>query len=146
MPRGLAIGLLPVGFVIAVIDAWMSIQSIVGMLQPKSVAELGVGWVVGCTLTVIAVSAPALKIDRWPFVLRLCWGLVLVFDVATSVVGAIWYGVMRHHPTVPVDFSRMHYDPGNAQRTGVFIAFVLILAGGCVLFGKVLHRLSQPEP
>lgn len=146
MPRGLAIGLLPIGFAIAVIDAWMSIQSIVGMLKPQSLVELIVGGLVGCALTVIAVSAPVLKMDQWNAFLRFCWTLVLLVDIGTSIIGAIWYGVMRKKPNVPVDFSQMHYDPGNVQRTAVFLAFVLLLAGGCVLFGKVLHRLSQRDP
>jgi hypothetical protein len=143
MTRGIAIFLLPFGFVIAVMDAWMSIQSIVGILQPQSWPELIVGWLVGCVLTVVAVAAPALKVKNPHILLRLFWVVALVVDVGTSVVGAIWYGVMRNKPSVPVDFSQMYYDPRNAQRTLVFLAFVAILTGGCVVFGKILHQLSK---
>lgn len=50
-----------VGGIIAVIDCWLSIQSMFGILHPSDFISYTVAIIVGISLTTIAVLAPIIR-------------------------------------------------------------------------------------
>lgn len=134
---------LVVGSIISVIDGWLSIQSMFGILAPSHALSLIAAVIVGICLTTIAVCAPIIRDNTTAPVLRLVWFIVLSIDIGTSILGAIWYGVMSNPLNSRIVFSEIEYDPGNWLETAVFFAFVLIVAGCCFKFGQALNVLNR---
>ncbi|MGQ0778131.1 MAG: hypothetical protein ACT4NY_27590 [Pseudonocardiales bacterium] len=131
------------GGIIAVIDCWLSIQSMFGILHPFDFLSYSVAIIVGISLTAIAVLAPIIRDHTTAPIWKFLWFIVLLVDIGTSILGAIWYGVMRNPINSKIDISEIGYDPNNSPETAVYIAFVLIVAYCCVKFGQALNRLNK---
>jgi len=132
--------LLP-GFAISIIDIFLSIQSMVGILQAKTVIGYLAAVVVGTSLTLFAITSPVWGRTISSANLQAVRYLLLGIDIGTSVVGAIWYGLMRQPITSKIHLEKMHFDPSNTLATAGFIAFVLIVAWVCHQFGRAMATL-----
>ncbi|MFC3737345.1 hypothetical protein ACFOS3_09780 [Paractinoplanes deccanensis] len=139
----MAWAILPFGFVLSVIDAWFSIQSIAGSIGAEDAPDYVVASVVGLFLTGFAVFLPVLKQAFRSVLWGLLWFLMTVGDVGTSIFGAIWYGAMHHDFREPIMFASIHYQPSNWQATAVYIVFVVTVQACCVAFGYAILALSR---
>jgi hypothetical protein len=146
MSRTAALVWIPFGFIVSIIDCWLSIQSMFGMMNPANFMGYSAAVVVGVALTAFAIGAPIVRQAHSSVVFLFCWLLLVILDIGTSVIGAIWYGLLKHPLNSRIDIAGLRFDPGNWMNTAAFVAFVLIVAWCCVRFGKALKTLSQPEP
>ncbi|XVU28770.1 hypothetical protein ACQPZJ_17445 [Actinoplanes sp. CA-054009] len=138
----MAWAVLPVGFVLSVTDAWLSIQSIAGSIRADDAAGYVVASVVGLALTGFAVFLPVLKQAFRSIPWGLLWFVLTVGDIGTSVLGGIWYGAMHRGFSDPIILSDIHYQPANWQATLVYTVFVLVVQSVCVAFGYAILSLS----
>ena len=143
MSRGWAFGWLLPGFVISVIDAWLSVQSMVGILQPRNILAFAAAIVLGMALTAFAVLSPIWTSEDSPMLLHGLKYLLVVIDVGTSVIGAIWYGLMGEPLNRTVHFEEMVFDPSNWFATALIVAFVIIVAWCCHMFGCAMKALKS---
>jgi hypothetical protein len=131
------------GFPIAVVDAWLSVQAMFGLIHPAN----GLGYLVaissGIALTVFAVYVPIVRGSRPSIILVVVWLVALGIDILTSIIGAIWYGVLGKPLGSAVDFSAVYFEPANWLETLLFVGFVLALAFFCVKFGQALNALNE---
>ncbi|MEU4237551.1 hypothetical protein [Actinoplanes sp. NPDC026619] len=139
----LAWAILPVGFVLSVIDAWFSIQSIAGAIKADDPADYIVASVMGLFLTGFAVFLPVLKEAFRSAIWGAIWFVLTVADIGTSVMGAIWYGAMGHKFRDPIVLGAIHYTPANWQATVIYIGFVIFVQAWCVAFGYAILALSK---
>lgn len=142
---------LMIGFPISIIGTWLSIQSIFGILAPSDLLSFIVTVVVGVSLTAIAVMAPVVRASTTAPTWRLPWFVILLINIGTSILGTIWYGVMKNPLDSRIVLSEIRYDPGNWLETGTFLAFVLIVAGCCYRYGQALsfaarYRYDRKRP
>lgn len=138
-----AIGWLIPGFAITVVDAWLSIQSLTGIMQPRNPLAVIAAGLLGAALTVFAVISPVWgELIKRPAV-QVVRYLLLAADIATSIVGAVWYGVLGHKLDEPVDFHLMHFDLSNWFVTSLFVAVVVGVAFVCHKFGKAMKRVAE---
>ncbi|MBM2616013.1 hypothetical protein JIG36_10640 [Actinoplanes sp. LDG1-06] len=133
------------GFLISIVDAWLSIQSMAGMMHAVTVMGYVFAAIVGVALTAFAVLLPIMMAAHRnaPVLLVCVWVVLTVADVGTSVVGVIWYVRLGHPLTVPVDLTELHYAPANWMTTLGYIASVLIVAWCCAQFGRALLALRK---
>ncbi|MFI5911294.1 hypothetical protein [Dactylosporangium sp. NPDC051541] len=143
MRHGAAIGWLVPGFVISIIDAFLSIQSMVGIMQPKNLIGMAAAIVVGMSLTVFAVLSPLWASNTTSGAMHGVRYTLLAVDIGTSVIGAIWYGVMGRPLDTTVHFAEIKFQPANWLVTLAFIAFVLIVAWCCHMFGRAMHTIRS---
>lgn len=143
MNEGVVFLWLVVGGIIAIIDCWLSIQSMFGLLSPSDFLSFTVAITMGFSLTAIAVLAPIIRDHTTALIWRFLWLIALLIDIGTSILGAIWYGVMRNPINSKIVFSEIGYDPNNSLETSVYFAFVLIVAYCCVKFGQALNQLNK---
>lgn len=68
---------------------------------------------------------------------------MLSIDIGTSILGAIWYGVMRNSINSKIVISEIGLDLNNSLETAVYFAFVFIVAYCCVKFGQALNQLNK---
>lgn len=134
---------LVVGLIISVIDCWLSVQSMFGVLAPSNALSTIVAVLMGISLTAIAVLAPIFKDNTAGLEYRILWLVILLADIGTSILGAIWYGIMGKSLNSKIVFSEITYDPGNWFVTVVFVVFVLVVAGCCFKFGQALNLLNR---
>jgi hypothetical protein len=127
------------GFPISVVDAWLSIQSTAGMMHAIDPVTYVMAALVGLSLTGFAVFLPTLKQGHDSVAFSAFWFTLTLIDVGTSVVGTIWYGMLHQPFTQPVDFSLLRFVPGNWLMTLLFVAFVVLVAWCCVMFGKAIQ-------
>jgi hypothetical protein len=131
------------GFAITAIDAWLSIQSLTGIMQPKNPLAVVVAGLLGAFLTILAVISPIWGAAIRKTHVKLVRYTLLVFDIATSIVGAIWYGALGHKLNEAVDFHKIKFVPANWFVTCLFIAVVLLVAFVCHMFGKAMKVVMQ---
>jgi hypothetical protein len=134
--------LLP-GIFISVFDAWLSVQSMVGIMQPRNPLGFAAAIIFGTALTAFAVVSPLWAGRTDSVSLRVLRYFLLSVDIATSVVGALWYGMMHGNLRETVDFSRMEFDFANWFPTLVFVAVVLLVAWVCHMLGRALWSLNE---
>jgi hypothetical protein len=129
--------------VVSVIDAWLSMQSMVGIIQPKNALAFLAAVLLGMSLTAFAVLSPLWTTAESPIFLHVIKVAIVVIDVGTSIIGAIWYGLMGQPLDRTVHFEEMHYDPSNWFATALIIAFVVIVAWICHMFGLAMKTLKS---
>jgi hypothetical protein len=138
MRSSTALFLMIAGFPIAVVDLWLSLQSMVGIMKPVG----GIDWlfvgIVSFAMTAIAIAHPIVSEISSSFLFKALWFVALLFDVTTSLVGTIWYLVLKSPYSEPVNFSKLTIDWGNSVPTAAYFAVVILIALGCVAFGKAL--------
>lgn len=129
------------GFTFAVIDAWLSMQAMFGILNPQNPIQWLVAVVIGLLFTLFAVLSEPLELrESWAGLLF--WLAILAIDVATSVLCAIWYGLLGHSFSQRIDLSQIVFDVGNWHATSVYVVFVIITAAMCIQFGRAIKRLN----
>jgi hypothetical protein len=141
--RSVAVFSIAIGIPLAAIDAWLSMQSLIGIMNPESAFGFFVASGVGLLLTAIAIVAPIVDEAIDSGFARFVWWMMLTFDIATSCVGTIWYAQLGNDLTDPVDFSQIHFAPGNALSTLLYIFFVLTIAALCYWLGWAFKTLLQ---
>jgi hypothetical protein len=122
-----------------VLDAWLSIQSVVGIMHAINPLAYGLAATFGIALTIFAICLPILREGRKSRGYLFLWLILTAFDLGTSSVGAIWYGMMHNPMTEPVHLSELQFDFDNWLETGFYIGGVLLVAWACVMFGKALN-------
>ncbi|MBU2671054.1 hypothetical protein KOI35_46915 [Actinoplanes bogorensis] len=142
MSRGSAFAWLLPGFVVSVIDAWLSMQSMVGIIQPKNILAFVAAVLLGMALTAFAVLSPLWTTEYSPVFLHLIKYLLVIVDVGTSIIGAIWYGLMGQPLNRTVHFEEMHWAPSNWFATTLIVGFVVIVAWFCHMFGLAMRTLK----
>ncbi len=136
--RAAVIWLIP-GLTISVIDCWLSIQSMFGIVNPTNAIGVTVAAGIGFGLTAFAVLAPIARGNSVG--LLALWWILVVIDVGTSVLGAIWYGLLHHGLHSRIVLSGLRFDPTNWLATAVFVGFVLLVAWCCAQLGRALKAL-----
>lgn len=131
------------GFPISVIDAWLSVQSMFGLLSPTHAIGYLVAIGAGICLTVFAVYVPIVRGQRTSPVLVLIWVVAFTVDVLTSILGVIWYGAIGEPLNVPINVSELHFEPANTVATITVVGFVLVVAVCCIKFGQALNELNR---
>lgn len=131
------------GFFLSIIDAWLSVQSIFGLINPSNFLGYAAAVTVGACLTLFAIYVPIVRASNPSPLFAALWGVAFLIDIATSVIGAIWYGVLNQPLNSRIDLSMITFAPSNWQATLIFVAFVLIVAGCCYKFGQALNALNQ---
>lgn len=131
------------GFPIAVVDAWLSVLAMFGLIEPTNAVEWLVAVTAGIAMTAYAIYVPIVRGSRTSPLLVLVWLLALGIDLVTSVIGVIWYGVLGEPLGSAVDFSEIYWEPSNWLVTSLFVGFVLALAAFCVKFGQALNALNR---
>lgn len=145
MSKPWALVWVPFGFVVSIIDAWLSVQSLFGIMNPNNALGYTGAAVVGISLTGFAIYAPIVLEARRSSAFLIAWMTLCVLDIGTSIVGAMWYGLMAQPLNAPIQFSYIEFAPGNWVQTLGYIAFVLIVAGVCVQFGRALKLLMKKD-
>ena len=133
------------GIPIAVVDGWLSVQSLFGLISPVNIFGYLVAISMGVLLTVFAVYVPILRGERTSPALVLIWVGAFSVDMITSIVGAIWYGVLQNPLNSTIDVSELTFEPANWSVTLLFVAFVLIVAFCCFKFGQALNELNRRQ-
>jgi hypothetical protein len=128
------------GIPLALVDAWLSIQSMAGVFNPANPIGTAAAVVTGVAMTLIAVVLPMHLARNNSLLLRLFWVFVGVADLASSILGMLWYGVMRKPLKEQIDFHKMHFKPEKSGLTAVSIGFVLLLLFGCIQLGRALDH------
>jgi hypothetical protein len=77
------------GCIIAVIDAWLSILSMFGILSPSNALSFAAAIIVGFSFTTIAVCAPIVIENTTAVTVQFAWFVIPLFDIGTSMLGAI---------------------------------------------------------
>jgi hypothetical protein len=138
MSKTLATCLIIIGFVVAAIDAWLSIQSTIGLMSPQNAIGWAAAIVVGIAMTVLAVMTPILKDQSLGLFWKAVWIVMTIGDIVTSIIGTIWYGALSHPITESVKFDELSFDFGNTLTTLLHVAFVVLLFLACLALGKAL--------
>jgi hypothetical protein len=145
MNRKVAIFWIPPGFIIVIIDAWLSIQSMAGIMHAVNIMGYVLAVIVGISLTTFSVFYPILKKDKPSLLLLASWTFLMAADIGTSVVGAIWYVQLGNPLTKPVNLALLSFEPANFLTTLGYVLSVLVIAWCCVMFGKALNALRRPD-
>jgi hypothetical protein len=138
--RILAVGFLPLGILLTLADAWLSMQSVVGILGIGTL-NLIVGIVVGGGLSAFLVFAALVGMSETGIAMKALWGVFLIVDLSTSLTGAIWYGALRSPYTEPIDFSKLTVAPEAVPRLVIFSIFTAIVTISAILLGKTARFL-----
>jgi hypothetical protein len=131
------------GVPIAIVDGWLSVQSMFGLIAPSNFLRSLVAVTMGIGLTIFAIYVPILRGSRSSPIFVMLWIGSFSIDLITSVIGVIWYGALGEPLNSNIDFSVIKFDPSNWLVTLTFIAFVLLVAGCCFKFGQALNELGQ---
>ncbi|MFC5008267.1 hypothetical protein ACFPIJ_61950 [Dactylosporangium cerinum] len=141
--RNVAIGLLPPCVVLATIDAWFSMQTMVGLLGPRAL-DLVAGVVLALVLTLAAVLGQLVKDDYRTWSFRIVLGLLLLVDFATSLAGAIWYGAMRQDFSSPIVLNDLRVTEDTLVSAVLFGTFTVLVTLGGVQLGRSINVLRPP--
>ncbi len=142
MSERLAVFILVLGVPLSVIDAWLSVQSIAGLMAPANLLGWTATVILGLGLTSFAILTPMFReAFRWGGVSLAVWILVIAGDVGTSCVGAVWYGQLGHSVHEPIDISAIAFDISNFGQTLGYVGFVVIVGTACLMLGEALKIL-----
>jgi hypothetical protein len=128
------------GVPVAAIDAWLSMQAMFGILNPRNFLGFAVAFAAGIFFTAFAVLSETFGMRRKPFGF-LAWTLILVVDMGTSILCAIWYGQFGNPFSRRIQISEIRFDPDNWIYSGIYIAFVVAFAWGCIQLGRAFETL-----
>lgn len=131
------------GFPFVCIDAWLSIQSVFGIFDAVNPLGYTLAALAGAVLTGLSVYGPILYRERITFLAVALWLIALAIDVASSILGAIWYVVIGQPLNSWINFAELRYEPANTSATVVAALVVLAVALACVMFGKALRALEK---
>jgi hypothetical protein len=130
------------GLPITLLDAWLSMQAMFGLLAPRNPVMWVTAVVVGVFFTAFAVMAETLGMRR-RLPGKLLWAVIFAVDMATSVLCAVWYGQLHHSFKSRIMVSQIHFVPGNWVFTFIYLMLVVIAAGGCIQLGRAFETLLK---
>jgi len=130
------------GVPISILDAWLSMQAMVGILNPGNLVGYATAAVSGMFFTSFAILSEVLSMRKTTFGM-LSWLLIFLFDIATSTLCAIWYGLLKHPFSQRIRLSEIHYDPGNWALTVIYVGVVILAAWGCIQLGRAFDLLLE---
>lgn len=150
MSRGFAIGCIVAGAPIAVIDAWLSMQAMFGILDPRNFLSYAVAIFGGMFFTAFIVLSEAFgkRRDWFAHIGRkfpgfAIWLTLFLVDTGTSILCAIWYGLLGYSFNTRIEISELTYKPGNWPLTSIYIAFVVVSLGCCILLGRAFETMLE---
>lgn len=126
------------GLVVSVGDAWLSMQAMFGIINPRNALQWIAAIAAGLAFTLFAVLAEPLRLRRTARG-AMFWLVMVLCDVATSVLCAIWYGQFGQPFDSRIDTSRMSFDITYWQVTGAYVLLVALFAYGCIQFGRAIE-------
>jgi hypothetical protein len=141
--RQAALFFLPLGFVCGAIDAWLSIQSLVGLTNPKGVLGYLTATIAGLALSGFAAFLPFIRSAFRSLLNTALYLVVLSVDVLTSIAGAIWYGALGHTFKTPIDLREIEISSGGWPSMAVYVIFVLVLTWLTYRFGQAIVTITS---
>jgi hypothetical protein len=130
------------GVPVAIIDAWLSMQAMFGILDPRNFLSYTVAVVSGMFFTTFAVLSETFGM-RKNILGLLAWVVLFIVDMSTSVLCAVWYGLFGHPFSQRIQISRIRFDPSHWPLTSIYIAFVVLAALGCIQLGRAFETLLE---
>ena len=167
MRREIAIGCIVAGIPIAIIDAWLSMQAMFGILDPRNFLSYTVAIFGGIFFTAFLVLSEAsgkrkewfgnaskklkeiiimlvlISIDKVTRIMR--WLVLFSVDTGTSILCAIWYGLLGNPFNRRIEVDQIKFDPNNWPLTSIYVVFVIVSLGCCILLGRAFESMLEKE-
>lgn len=131
------------GLPLVILDAWLSVQAMFGLLNPHNPIMWAATILVGLFFTVFVVGAETAGMRRSMFGLFV-WVIIFLIDMGTSMLCVVWYGQLHHSFKNRIILSDLRFAPGNWLFTLIYIILVIIALGACIQLGRAFKVLLSP--
>ncbi|MDV7989306.1 hypothetical protein [Rhodococcus sp. IEGM 1374] len=142
MTKNVAFVWIFLGMPIAVLDAWLSMQSLFGIVGPKNLLGYFMVGSLGVAFTAFAVLGSALPSVRENLFFLLIWLAIFLVDVVTSVFGGIWYIQFAKPLNSQIRIESIEFDITNWASTSVILVIIALAAWGCIKMGEAARVLT----
>jgi hypothetical protein len=142
---GFALPFVIVGLFCAVIDAYFSVQAIVGFFAARGMtrpSDYLFSVTAGILFTAFVSGFRILSGEhRRKIPVRVLWGLVFLVDLMTSLAGGIYYGALGNSWTLPIRAQDIRLNETTWFPVLLYCAFIALLMFFCVQLGAAFETL-----
>ncbi len=94
----------------------------------------------GFVITGIVAYTPKIFSEETPFLLKVLWLIAVLVDGYTTFVVVVFYIVLHHPYSDPLNIAEIRFDPSNWLATSLALALPIILSGATMLAHYVIEK------